>query len=990
MNKNDLSRLIDQYDKSSVIYKNPKEYNEQNCRDEFISPLLECFGWDVHNKRGTVPQYREVVVEKFSSNAERPDYTLTLNGVSKIFVEAKKPSIDITTHVDSALQTRSYGWNAKHKIAILTNFENLLIFDTTNKPKKGDTASTSLYRKYYYRDYLDKYDEICSLLSRNTVYTGKFDEFLKGNFQNIERYTTEIDDVFLEQINHWRLDIGNYLLKTNEVYKNTDFLNDVVQEFINQIIFLRICEDRNLPLYYKLKETAENKLELKNTLMSTFKKADKRYNSKLFAGENIIFDLDNEIIYHMIMSLYYPETPYLFNIIEPGILGKIYESFLSESLVFENGVIALASKKEYKQRSVVSTPIEIVKFKVKISLSSCCKEKSAKEILKLRIADIACGSGVFLEEAFQYLIDYCVEWYMKYQPSHLIELSNGKRKLPLEDKKKILTNCIYGVDIDVHAVEVCKFSLLIKLIEDETPASVHGSNPILPDLDRNIKAGNSLITRDDLGDVSSKVLVSVCPFDWCDLNEGNPFDAIIGNPPYVKTEDLHNLETKEEFSVYKNKFKSAYKQFDKYFLFVEQALNKLNSEGQLCYIIPNKFFNVGAGKELRKLLSEKVMQLYDFKDMQLFPDKTIYSSIILCNEKQNTEMEYVEVNSLAKLWVGEKQKTLVVKNKDLDETPWTFVLNNDVADIFSKIKEYCTSLDKVVDIFNGIQTSAEKSRVYEFINDEVLSETDDLVRIKKFEKEYCIEKKILKPYFKPTKKSEKGKMTYTLLDTDKRIIFPYTQDGKLININVMKKSYPHTYKYLLDNYELLVPKCLNNGKGRDIKGATKETWYQYGRSQALSSFFNTPKLIVRVMNNDVPMYAYDEKDMLISSGGTAGHIAISSLPDSEYDLAYVQAWLNNPYMQELLQNMGSDFEGNFTSGGTSVMRRIPFLKLDFNDQKQKDAYDEIVKWTRKVYNLNMQLDSNLDKATNVALEREKEKLIKQINERMSKIYRLQF
>ena len=73
-------------------------------------------------------------------------------------------------------------------------------------------------------------------------------------------------------------------------YRNIDLLNDVVQEFINQIVFLRICEDRNLPLYEKLKDTAETKDELKVSLTKLFKEVDKRYNSKLFSGENIIFD----------------------------------------------------------------------------------------------------------------------------------------------------------------------------------------------------------------------------------------------------------------------------------------------------------------------------------------------------------------------------------------------------------------------------------------------------------------------------------------------------------------------------------------------------------------------------------------------------------------------------------------------------------------------------------------------------------------------------
>lgn len=458
----DLLRLITQYQKNAETYRNAKQYNEQNCRDEFISPLLECFGWDVHNKKGTSPQYKEVVVEQFSNRGERPDYTLTLNGVSKLFVEAKKPSVDITVDSAPAIQARRYGWNAKHKLSILTNFEYMIIYDVTNKPEDTDSANVSLYRKYHYLEYNEKFSEIHALISRESVYSGKFDEFADENFHNADRYSTEVDEVFLQQINGWRLEIGEYLYNQYDTYKNIDVLNDVVQEFINQIIFLRICEDRNLPLYKNLMEAAQNQQELQASLTKLFKAVDKKYNSKLFAGENIIFDLSNNIIFHMIVSLYYPQTPYLFNIIEPGILGKIYETFLAEGLVIEDGHIALAAKKEYKYRSVVSTPVEIVKYMVKNTLRPVCEGKTPKEVKEIQIADIACGFGVFLEETYQFLIDYCVEWYLEHQPEYLLELSNGKRKLPLTDKKDILTKCIYGADIDVHAVEVSKFSLLIK------------------------------------------------------------------------------------------------------------------------------------------------------------------------------------------------------------------------------------------------------------------------------------------------------------------------------------------------------------------------------------------------------------------------------------------------------------------------------------------------------------------------------------------------
>ena len=403
-----LKDLIKKYRENMKYYHDTKNaYNETECRDEYINPLLECFGWDVQNVQGKLPQYKEVVVERFSNYSERPDYTLTLNGVSKLFVEAKKPSVDIVVETEPAIQARKYGWNANHAMVILTNFEDMLIYDATIKPAPGDNARTALYRKYYFEEYAKKFDEINALVSKESVYSGVYDDFVAKNFQESEKYHTKIDNIFLEQINSWRLEIGRYLYSNNVRYHDERVLNDVVQEFINQIIFLRICEDRKLPLYKKLYEMTSDKTELQRILTETFREADKKYNSGLFKGENPIFDLSADVIFDMIEMLYYPKIPYLFNIIEPSVLGKIYESFLAESLTISGGEVLLAKKNEYKNRSVVSTPVEIVKYMVKNTLDPICKGKSPKDIAELRIADIACGSGVFLEEAYQFIIDYC-------------------------------------------------------------------------------------------------------------------------------------------------------------------------------------------------------------------------------------------------------------------------------------------------------------------------------------------------------------------------------------------------------------------------------------------------------------------------------------------------------------------------------------------------------------------------------------------------------
>lgn len=1000
-----LKQLIMQYKESASYYHDSKNaYNETECRDEYISPLLECFGWDVHNKKGKLPQYKEVVVEKFSNSSERPDYTLTLNGVSKLFVEAKKPSVDITIEFEPAMQTRKYGWNANHALAILTNFENLLIYDTTNKPEEGDNASTSLYRKYSYEDYVEKYQEIADLISRDNVYSGQYDEFIKSNFQSDTRYSTEIDETFLNQINKWRLEIGNYLYEYKEEYKDISVLNDTVQDFINQIIFLRICEDRKLPLYMKLYETVRDRASLQKVLTTVFKEADKRYNSRLFKNDSPIFDLSCDIIFEMIESLYYPKTPYMFTIIEPGILGKIYESFLAESLILQNGKIVLAQKKEYVYKSVVSTPVEIVRYMVKNTLEPLCKGKTPKEILLLKIADIACGSGVFLEEAYQYLIDYCTEWYKTNDKEHLLIVEEGIEKLPLTDKKEILTNCIYGVDIDLHAVEVSKFSLLLKLIENETEPSVMGSKPILPELENNIKCGNSLVTDEDIDglNITSEDLINIGPFNWKEINGGNGFDVIIGNPPYVKTEDIKKLHTSVEVKIYK-KYGCSYKQYDKYYLFIEKALNLINENGLVCYIVPNKFLHTESAEKLRLMLKDKFIKLDDFGATQLFKDKTIYSSILTLGATDVEYLAYRTVDKAAHLWNDKAEQYSLIPKQSLNCRPWAENLNiNDgspwlVSDddtyvkMMKNVGTKIVPLSDIVEIYNGIQTSAEK--VYKIEGKTIVSEDENFVKFVIQGKEYMIEREILRLYFKPSRTEQGMLNTYSDINQVRTNynIFPYDQNGIFITKDIMEVEYPYAWEYLLEHKDKLLPKSL--GGNRDVQSGVsdKDEWYRYGRSQAITSLNNRDKIIVGVnRKKDNPLYLMDKTHYLIASGGTAGYVGISVKEDSEYQLEYIHAWLSHPWTDLYLQLIGSDFEGDFIARGTYTLPMVPFIKLDFSDRKQKGLYEQVVDNTKQIVKLNEQLLCKTDKKTRNVLEKEKNRLIKKIEEMITKVYQQNF
>lgn len=950
--KNNLKELINRFKVNYEFYNNSK-YNESECRLEFIDEFLKDFGWDVQNSNGKSPNLKEVVVESYEQELGKPDYTMTFNGISTFFVEAKKPAVNILDNSDCSFQTRRYGWSAKHRISILTNFKELLIYDCSDMPKSNDPTSKNLIAKYNYLDYFDKYDEIYELISKEIVYNGRFEE----KFKSFSAIGQTIDEMFLKQINDWRVQLGQELF--NIKGGNIEDINIEIQEFINEIVFLRICEDRNLPLYKTLQKSISIDSMLQKELEKIIEIADKRYNSGIFKERNIINELDKNILKNIITDLYYPNSPYDFTVISSNILGEIYEVFISETLIVKNNEVILQAKKENLNRAIVTTPYDVVKFMVSKSLERFTNKKSPEEIKKLRIADIACGSGIFLTEVLDYLINYCQDWYEKNKKyDNLEETYTNTYKLTYKEKKEILTNCLYGVDIDYQAVEVTKFSLLLKVLENETEETVINEKPVLPSLNSNIVNGNSLIDLEMIEDATTDELINIRPFSFNDINGGNKFDLIIGNPPYVKTEDMIKLQNKKEVQAYKSKYYVAYKQFDKYFLFIQRAIDLVNDDGTVCYIVPNKFINNVSGEKIRELISEnKYLNMFiDFNYQQVFKDKTIYSSIILLNKSKEENFEYSYINSYEEWIINNKSNIYTeISCKEIDKNPWILSMDLEKMKELKKLFNNSIQLSEIARPFNGVQTSL--NRIYVIKGKEILGENENYIIINKNGKKYNIEKEVLKMYFQPINKVEKNVNSFDPLITDKYIIFPYDKNGELIDINL--SQYSGIKEYLLDNYDLIVPKQISGkSTGRDVPNANENNWYQFGRVQAINEFNNEEKLIVGVMSKE-PMFMYDNENLVIQSGGTAGYCGIKMKENNKYDLFFLQAYLSHPIINDVMEKMGSDFEGGFYSRGTQVLEKLPIINVDFENEKERALYDEIVEKTKKIYKLNIVLKSSL-------------------------------
>lgn len=954
----EIKKLVEKYQNNRNSYISTK-YNEAQLRLDFIDPLLELLGWDIKNSQGRSTNEREVIIEEplkedSESNTKKPDYTFRLFSERKFYLEAKKPSVSIEKDPEPAKQVRRYGFTAKLKISILTNFEYLAIYDCSKQVDKDDGVVNSRIKIYHYTEYSTAFNEISNMLSKESVYNGLFEKTWAHIEQQLQLFS--VDNLFLNQINQWRIILGKEIYSHNKKVSE-DQLNDLVQRYINSIIFLRVCEDRNLEVYKTL-------LNLSNTgdfnaLIEKFKIADKKYNSGLFCHP-----LNQEIIqnncsafWQIIKQLYYPESTYSFSVFASDILGNIYEIFLGYKLAIINNDIELIKKPEHIDRDIITTPTPIIRDILRNTVQKYCEGKNDVEILSSTFADIACGSGAFLLETFQLVSDCLIDYYKSVNKSLLIQTSVNSYKLHFETKRKLLESCIYGVDKDFNAVEACKFGLLLKLLEDENNSTI--TTPALPLLP-NILFGNTLIESVQNPDIKKEIN----PFSF----DGLKFDVIVGNPPYMTTEDMKRF-TVYELPIYKEKYLSAYKQFDKYFLFIEKGLNLLKDGGYLGYIVPSKFTKVGSGKSLRELLvKDKVVQtIISFGANQIFVDKTTYTCLLFLRKEEQKYLEYTEIDDLIKWRIHEIDEKAYDKIDfgEIDNEVWILVPGY-LKNAYKKINDQSITLEEMIgeeNIYNGIQTSANDVYVHQ-----PNKEDNDYYYFEKDKRQWKIEKILTRPYFKTTNGID-NLNTYRPLVPNSFVIYPYIKTSKgikFVSIEQLKDNYPNAFEYLSAYKNIL------ERSDRDIKPTplTPNEWYRYGRHQSLEKCDTSPKIVVGVLSQG-NKYAIDTNCTLISSGGTAGYCMITLPENFPYSIYYIQALLNSKYLEWYSALIGEVFRGGYIARGTKVLKKLPIRKIDFEDKNDKDLHNKIVSVQVELINITDKIQNNLsDDRQRVVFERE--------------------
>ncbi|WP_459660424.1 hypothetical protein ACL9Z5_003217 [Acinetobacter calcoaceticus] len=930
-----------------------KNYNETQVRTDFIAPLLEIFGWDIHNKKGASQNQREVIEESAIDVADekfskKPDYELRAAKQRKLFIEAKKPNVNLKTSKDAAFQAKRYGFSGSLPIVILTNFYHIAIYDCQFKPDLEDHPYVARLFLIKYDEFEEYFDELWFFLSRDSIYSGEFDKFTTKNLPKTG--SESFDNFFLSQVRDWRKKLAlDIYLNNNKL--SSDELTYAVQLFLLRIIFLRICEDREIEKYKNLKNIS-GKFSF-NSFMNELKRADEFYDSGLFSlidDKNLNIKISDEVLNQIINELYYPLSPYTFAVVETEVLGEIYEQFLGESIVInDDKTVEIVYKPEIRESGgVIPTPRYIVDKIVEDTLNPLFNDKSPQQIEQISIADICCGSGVFLLSVFDYLLNYYLNYYISdlnksISNNKIYESYNKDWKLNYIEKRRILITHIRGVDIDHNATEVAKFSLLLKLIEDETAENLkyfvkESATPALPELDDYILSGNSLVSNSELFEYnpnySLEAIEKINPFDFTigfskEFSNSDPgFDVIVGNPPYIKIQKM-KLYSPEEVDFYQSN-KSTYitskkNNFDKYYLFTERSINLTTSKGRLGFIIPNKFISTKAGESLRGLFIKNNMleEILDFGISQIFGKQAQnYTCLVYLNKAGCNSIKVHKVNNLDDWKYNDIKNTLSLDHSNLSSSAWSFP-DSDVQQIFSKIesKKYQKLID-VTDIFVGLQTSADSIFIFEAID-----ETPNTVVIEWNGQKWNIEKSILKPFM-----HDVILRPYTNTPSNKWLIFPYSfiNEGdnlkaQLIQPKEMISNYPLCYKYLLSRKAELESRKISGGK------KSEQQFYQFGRSQSLTKL-SKPKITFSVLSKEAK-YTYDEKNIMMTGGGNGPYYNLRSCSE-DFSNYFLLALLHHPLMEALIKSQASTVAGGYYSHSKQFMENLPVPILS-NDLKNQ-------------------------------------------------------
>ena len=1032
------------------------QYKESQVRLHYIDPFWKLLGWDVPNDDQLAPQDVEVLVEPSMDSAEddglrsrEPDYLFRVNGFPRFIVEAKKPAIDLDTDKKAIFQAKRYAWSAAIPFAVLTDFEQFRLYDTTLKPVLNE-PQRGLVREFAidFQDYPSKWNEFLATFGRDAVADGSLEKLRarirkispNRRLRTVDRMLFElrgdepIDKVFLGYLETYRKHLARAIYHDNKKeFPEADTLHgaarltEAVQRLIDRLIFIRVCEDRGVRRYGSLKQmlgriSAEGG-EFYPALCAEFRQLDREYNGYLFKyhfSESLA--VSDNILADFIRTLYPPDGPWNFAAIGDDLLGIIYERFLGNIVVVKLGEADVEQKPEVRHANgVYYTPRFVVDTIIRRVVGPKIAGRSPMEVLDVRILDPACGSGSFLVATFQYLIDHCLAAIAE-KPSLARVATSGKsrkkKNIAFQDKKKqwrlapdfkaaLLTSCIHGVDIDQQAVEVTVMSLYLKMLEGKLPPNWQRDwleNQLLPALDNNIICGNSLINSADfdrwviakhggLFPPDDDIRFRMNRFDWESRTRGfgglldsqaekktgrRGFDCIIGNPPYIRVQELKKWAP-DECEFYKWRYKSAAKgNYDIYVVFVERCLELLAPNGLLGYIMPHKYWQAKYGEGIRDVIVQgrHIRSIVDFTDQQVFRGVTTYTAIQVFQYTPNAGC--VDVAIISDLTDGDLQCRAIDEATPANGSrlcmyaavhpatgnPWTFLSLAD-TDWCAEVSQNNPPLVNVAsEIFVWLQTSADT--VFLFEEFEEHSETTR-VRSVKLGHDVILESALLKAVVRS------GNVGRHWGIPTARVLFPYNlrKDAQIISPSFMASKYPLAWSYLLANEEFL--------RSRESGKFDHDEWYGLMRKNL--DRWRGSKVMVPYMVTNLSAFVDTIGDLYFVNVTTGGF----GIRSDTIDQHYLAGLLSSALLDRWFKCQAGKFHSGYFGANKQYIEHLP-IKLPETAVEKRWA-DRIADSVREIMDAKIKLrDEKLSDRERISLERDMENLERRIDELVFRLY----
>lgn len=962
-----VSELIDRFQAHAATYS-LSTYQEAEARKDFIDPLLKALGWDVDHEREHNPYEQEVKVERGVSVArsqKRADYAFYLAPnfhTVRFFVEAKKPSVDLARNADAHFQAWRYGYSASTPMAVLTDFEEIHVLDCRLRPHP-EAALDQIYKRWRYTDFRDpaRFAELYWLFSREAHADGSFqrrvDEMPKPSAGVRQRGLFKggyqpVDASFLAELEEHRSALAHAFKKADTTL-DSETLTEIVQRTLDRLVFLRFLEDKQIEIDIRLSDFGKG-----HSAWTDFLAASRRLNNiyngivfkRLAPLDDAEFQVDNAVFSDICEQLASENSPYNFDAIPIHILGSIYERFLGSVIRATDKRVFVEEKPEVRKAGgVYYTPEYIVRYVVDKTVGTMVVNKSPTEIAKLRFVDIACGSGSFLLGVFDTLLRVHADWYNR--PEHekhakkagCVRTDEGRWRLSLAQRRAILLNNIYGVDIDRQAVEVAQLSLFLKLLEEERATSARqyqldyardaSLKRLLPDLGNNIACGNSLISWKIAapGTLSPEDEYRLNPLDFeqafPDVMRGGGFDVILGNPPYVRIQifkEAHPLAA----AMLKDTYESASKgNFDIYVVFIERGLSLLNANGRLGFIVPHKFFNAKYGEALRGSIGRgnHLDAIVHFGDGQVFVGATTYTCLLFLAKESQPSFLFSRVSDLPRWQMNFRADDARLSHEKVTSAEWNFMAGGG-ASIVDRLQSGFPNLEAATEIFVGVQTSAD---------DVFILQGDDLdgplltLRSKRLGEEVVLERALLHPLLSGT--DVEG---YGVLPARQFLIFPYLIErdrARLLPFGTLMEHFPNVADYLSRNRERLESRESGRMKGPDWYG------YIYLKNMARQGI---PKVVVPRLITDL-CAAFDATGSHYLDNVDVGGVVYRA-QNTRHDLRYLVALLNSRLLRWIFPNISAPFRGGFMSANRQFLGQLPFRPIDFSSEADVNRHDSLV------------------------------------------------